>query len=94
MGRGGKADLHDGKHCAGRWRPAVDLDVSIGSPILSCTRLKSPETVHSQEQRDLAAVMEIVFDRVVDAPTARYFLHLTIPFVREGFGALFRRPAV
>lgn len=57
-------------------------DMSVSSSIES--QIGGVQTVHTEDQRDFAAMMQIVFHYMVDYPTARHLVHLTIPFVREG----------
>ena len=39
-------------------------------------------------------MMQIVFHHMVDHPTARYIVHLPVPFIRKGFSAVGGRPAL
>ena len=58
------------------------------------SKIGGSQTVHPKDQRDFAAMMQIVFHHMVNHPRARYLVHLTIPFIREGSGAVFRCPAL
>src|SRR5262245_16375201 len=58
------------------------------------SKIGSSQTVHTKDQRDFAAMMQIVFHHMVDHPTARYLVRLTVPFIREGLGAVAWCPAL
>src|SRR6266508_1559319 len=79
----------------------LDAQTLLADPMLvfqACvshrSQIGSSQTVHTKDQRDFAAVMQIVFHHMVDHPTARYLVHLTVPFIREGSGAVARCPAL
>src|SRR5215216_1688698 len=58
------------------------------------SKIGGSQTVHPKDQRDFAAMMQIVFHHMVDHPTARYLVHLTVPFIRESPGAVAGCPAL
>src|SRR6476469_8969400 len=71
-----------------------DEPLKVPYPVARRSKIGGYQTVHTKEQRDFAAMMQIVFHHMIDHPTARYLVHLTVRFIREGPGAVVGCPAL